>query len=1213
MSCFKFAIDRGGTFTDIYCEYVDHVGESKAVVYKLLSSDPKNYADAPTEGIRRALEELTGSPHTYPIDTSRIQWIRMGTTVATNALLERKGKKFALVTTKGFKDLMLIGNQSRPDIFKLHIKRSEKLFDSVLEANERVQICQSPSKTSIQGITGEYFEIIQPLNIPEITENLQNLLSSGIDTIAISLLHAYSFRNHELQIAAIARSLGFAHISLASELIPLCKFHPRTSTACIDAYLTPVLQEYINSFRSGFDENFEKIPVLFMQSDGGLCSIKHFVGSKAILSGPAGGVVGYSLTGESPLIGFDMGGTSTDVSRYDKVLTHVFETEISGIPLQGAHLDISTVAAGGGSRLFYRSGIYVVGPESSGAHPGPLCYRKNGFLSLTDANLVLKRLIPQFFPKIFGENENESLDYDAAFEGMKKITDEINQNENKELTVAEVAMGFVKVANESMCRPIRAITSAKGHDPRLHTLSCFGGAGGQHACAIARNLGMKKIIVHKYSGILSAYGLGLADIIEELFSSAGFVINDFEEVIKAVVPVIQDFTGKIQDKLQGHSNIEYKSYLHLRFIGSDTCIPIEFKGNLQDCIEEFQRTYLKEYGFLLKNRGLVVDSIRVTGTAHTNTFESPSTFTSNDVTPVSSENVYFESTNGIISQSTPVYSLPTLPANTIIPGPAIILSRTSCIVIEPQCTAEITPSQNILITLSSIEKSQTSSTECDNVLLSLFAHRFMSIAEQMGRTLQRTAISTNIKERLDYSCAIFGSDGSLVANAPHLPVHLGSMQEAVKKQIELVSDWKNQEVVMSNHPCAGGSHLPDITVITPVFHNGEKVFFVASRGHHADIGGISPGSMPPFSKKLSEEGVAILSCKIVENLVFQEERIRDIFKISRCIEDNVSDLSAQTSANNKGISLLQELIEEYNIEVVQGYMRFIQHAASQSVQDLLSKIPNKVLKAHDYMDDGTKINLKVSIDKGRAEFDFSGTGCQVLSNLNTPEAVVKSAVLYCLRCLIDTDIPLNQGCLDPITLIIPSRSILSPSPDAAVVGGNVLTSQRITDVIFKAFQACAASQGCMNNLTFGNEKFGFYETIGGGSGAGFGYNGENAVHTHMTNTRITDVEIMERRYPVMVTEFSIRDHSGGKGKWYGGNGICREIMFLDYMQVGIISERRSRKPFGLCGGKSAKLGMNFIVRNDGVVVSIGGKNQCDVGPGDKIRILTPGGGGYGEA
>ena len=712
----------------------------------------------------------------------------MGTTVATNALLERKGKKFALVITKGFKDLMLIGNQSRPNIFKLNIKRFEKLFAEVLEVDERVKIVKKPSENSIVGITNEYFEIVKPLNIESIKSSLLELRGKGIDTLAISLVHSYSFRDHETQIESLAKTLGFTCISLGSSIMPLFKFLPRTSTACIDAYLTPVLKDYISSFKQGFDANIEKIPVLFMQSDGGLCSINNFIGSKAILSGPAGGVLGYSKTGTPPLIGFDMGGTSTDVSRFDGMLGHIFETEISGIPLQGAHLDINTVAAGGGSRLFYRSGLYIVGPESSSAHPGPLCYRKNGFLSLTDANLVLGRLVPDHFPKIFGTTEDMPLDYDAAYAGMLKMTKKINKFENKNLSVAEVAIGFIKVANETMSRPIREITSAKGFDPSNHTLACFGGAGGPHACAIARSLGIKKILIHKYSGVLSAFGLSRADIIEELQQPASILLNE-NDVNFRIFPIIDQLTSDIKSKfcLQGFENIQIMKFLHLRFVGSDTCIPVEYYENAHDCIQEFYKVYLREYGFILSNRNVIIDVIRVRGTAKTvdqaRIVENQTINTS----PISTTRVYFETETGLENFETPIYSLNTLPINFTIQGPALLISDISCIVLETKTTAIITEAHDVEINLN-LFKQKLSSTECDNVLLSLFSHRFMSIAEQMGRVLQRTSISTNIKERLDYSCAIFSNDGSLVANAPHLPVHLGSMQEAVKKQIKLIKN-----------------------------------------------------------------------------------------------------------------------------------------------------------------------------------------------------------------------------------------------------------------------------------------------------------------------------------------------------------------------------------------------------------------------------------------
>ena len=1215
ISDFRFSIDRGGTFTDIYCEYLED-NQPHSLVEKLLSKDPSSYLDAPTEGIRRILEKVLKVPQSYPVSTSQITSIRMGTTVATNALLERKGKPFVLVTTKGFKDLLLIHNQSRPNIFDLNIKRSNKLFTDVIEIDERVQILKHAQPGAVQGRTGEYFEVLTPLNESEVYSSLSSIRSKGIDTLAVCLLHSYSYTLHEERIRAIASSLNFSYIALSSEIMPMFKYLPRMSTTSTDAYLTPILQEYIHQFRQGFDSNFDQVSVLFMQSDGGLCEMSSFIGSKAILSGPAGGVVGYSASGAQPLIGFDMGGTSTDVSRFDQSFSHVFETEISGVSLQGSHLDIQTVAAGGGSRLFYRSGLFTVGPESSGAFPGPVCYRNGGFLSITDANLVLGRLRKELFPKIFGEEKDLELDLQAAESEFARVAEQVYKDTGVRKTIHELALGFVQVANETMCRPIRAITSAKGYDPGAHTLSCFGGAGGQHACSIARILGMRKIVVHRFSGILSAYGLGLADLTHELITPSRIILKDDQEAV--IDCARREMVERIREsfKPKGIKSIEFRTFVHLRFEGSDTCLPVEFNGRVGQAIDRFKQDYFREFGFLLTGRDLICDSIRVTAIAKASCItQTPATPTS-EPKPSTSVDVYFDINGQIQALPTQVFKFNELPALYKIPGPALVVNEISCVVIEPSSHCFIDHEGNLEIVLESIPRLNFNPEVLDSVLLSLFAHRFMSIAEQMGRTLQRTSISTNIKERLDYSCAIFSADGSLVANAPHLPVHLGSMQEAVKSQIELNPAWREGEVLCSNHPQAGGSHLPDITVITPVFSGGAIVFFVASRGHHADIGGSTPGSMPPFSKSLAEEGVAIMSLKLVLNGEFQESTVRELFKVSRCIEDNVSDLKAQTSANNKGIELILRLIEEYSLDVVLGYMRFIQTAARNSVEDLLVRTftdkGDQVLRAKDFLDDGTKIQLQITLSGKKATFDFTGTGCQVLSNLNSPPSVVKSAILYCLRCMVATDIPLNQGCMEPITLIVPKHSILSPSASSAVVGGNVLTSQRITDVIFKAFGACAASQGCMNNLTFGNASFGFYETIAGGSGAGPGFAGESGVHTHMTNTRITDVEIMERRYPVLVKRFEIRPNSGGKGRFRGGNGVVREIEFLENMQTGILSERRSFRPYGLLGGGEGKRGKNFLVK-EGQIVNIGGKNLCDVGPGDRIIICTPGGGGYGAA
>lgn len=1222
MSAFRFAIDRGGTFTDVYAEYSDSLGQAHSIVVKLLSQDPANYQDAPTEAIRRILQQVTGDqyPKHLPVKSDKIDWIRMGTTIATNALLERKGARMALCITSGFKDVLIIGDQSRPHIFSLNIERAKPLFEEVIQVNERVRIARE-GEDYLEGINGDKFHVLECLDRLTLSQQLKDIRNKGIESLAVCLVHSYAFREHELLIEEIAREVGFSNISLSGNVMPMVKLLPRASTACIDAYLTPHIKHYISEFCSGFDENISKVNILFMQSQGGLAEINSFLGSRAILSGPAGGVIGYSSISAPPLIGFDMGGTSTDVSRFAGSLETLYECEIAGVKLLAPHLDINTVAAGGGSRLFFRSGLYVVGPESAGAHPGPVCYRKNGYLAITDANLVLGRLLPEYFPKIFGPNEDLPLDYEGTFKKFEKLTEEINQFNTGNKTVFDVAMGFVRVANESMCRPIRNLTQARGYDIRTHTLVCFGGAGGQHACAIARSLGINKIVIHKHAGILSAWGLGKADVfVEEQEPYSKIITQNIQllpERYAEITLTQQKLEASVRSKLlsQGFSdsNILIEKYLHMKFNGSDTVLMIQDQPNL-DIISQFMAQYEQEHGFKIE-REVRIDDIRIRGIGKIPPLYQQSISTKPPGVPVKITSTYFETQQGNKWQECPVYIWQDLASGQMISGPAIVINQTSTTVIEPDCIAELDCHANLEITVGNVAFRY--SNEKDLLLLSLFSHRFMSIAEQMGKTLQRTSVSTNIKERLDFSCAIFGPDGSLVANAPHLPVHLGSMQEAVKSQINMLgTDWHEGEVVMSNHPSAGGSHLPDITVITPVFHDDRPVFYVASRGHHADIGGISPGSMPPFSKFLSEEGLAVMSFKIVQNGHFNEDVIQ-LFKESRCISDNISDLKAQIAANNKGIGLLTDLISEYSLSVVMAYMTFIQEAASDSVKDLLLSVSSKLgdnLSSIDYMDDGTPIALKVTIHQGKdisAFFDFSGTGYQVLSNLNCPRAVCLSAVLYCLRCMVKDEIPLNQGCLQPISVYIPDNSILNPSEDAAVVGGNVLTSQRIVDVIFKAFRACAASQGCMNNLTFGNTRFGFYETIAGGSGAGPGFNGESGVHTHMTNTRITDIEVMERRYPVLIHQFSLRPHSGGTGKYRGGDGIIREIEFLEDLEVGILSERRSLHPYGLDGGSDGAKGLNLLLRKDGKIINIGGKNAVKVSAGDRLRICTPGGGGFG--
>ncbi|KAF8949330.1 hypothetical protein BGZ47_006867 [Haplosporangium gracile] len=1284
----RVCIDRGGTFTDCVASIPVPVSDTypsgrKELVVKLLSVDPSNYPDAPREGIRRILEIATGKSH----------------------------PREQLVATEK------LGNQSRPKIFDLSITKPDVLYQSVVEVEERYAATQTvtlvgytsspmgvvenidPKDPSfVKGISGEYVHVLQKPDMVKIKEQLQDLYNQGFRSIAVCLLHSYTFVDHEQAVGALAQEIGFTHISLSSVIMPMIKMVPRGTSATADAYLTPCIKTYVDGFVSGFDENLIKnVSLQFMQSDGGLVPVSHFSGLRAILSGPAGGVVGYGMTAFDPkdgvpVIGFDMGGTSTDVSRFSGKYEHVFETTTAGVTVQAPQLDINTVAAGGGSMLFFRNGTFVVGPESASAHPGPACYRKGGPLTVTDANLVLGRLNPEYFPKIFGLKENEGLDVAIARSKFEELTKEINAYMAKDkeaealqwnnMSVDEVAYGFIKVANESMCRPIRALTEAKGHDASKHILSVFGGAGGQHACAIARALGISSIFIHKYGSVLSAYGLSLADVVYEAQEPSSDTLSEktlpgLKERINVLVSQCHEELGK-----QGFEkdHIECEIYLNLRYNGTD-CALMTLKPEAADNWNfsgAFVENYKYEFGFHLPDRDIIVDDVRVRGigksaqSSSLSVYEEMKTLKPAPVDPSNAEgltSIYFETGR---NDKTPTYLLEKLPVGTTVAGPAIIMDANSAILIQPFCTGLVT-SSTVVITIGDGHKLQVT-TEMDPIMLAVFGNRFMSIAEQMGRTLQKTAISTNIKERLDFSCALFGPDGGLVANAPHIPVHLGSLSHAVKYQMEYYKgDITEGDVIMTNHPAAGGSHLPDITIITPVFNNGEIVFFVASRGHHADIGGILPGSMPPNSKELYQEGAAIRSFKLVSKGHFDLEGLTKLLvdepakypgcSGTRCLRDNVSDLKAQVAANHKGIGLVKGLIGEYGLDVVQAYMMHIRKNAEMAVRDLLKgalrRSQGKDLVASDCMDDGSKISLRIEInpEDGSAIFDFEGTSEEVYGNCNAPVSVTHSAIIYCLRCMVAMDIPLNQGCLSPVTINIPDKSMLAPSETAAVVGGNVLVSQRLVDVILKAFQVCGASQGCMNNLTFGVggktldaetggakvvEGWGYYETIAGGAGAGPTWNGQSGVHTHMTNTRITDPEILERRYPVILREFALRAGSGGEGLHPGGEGLVRDIEFLEPMEVSILSERRVFQPYGMAGGGPGASGKNLWVqkrtirKKDGLLVAeesstatkvdnnkdetetvfrtvnLSGKNTANVKAGDRLLICTPGGGAWGS-
>lgn len=1254
----KIAIDRGGTF----CDVIAKIPGQPDYVFKVLSVDPQNYKDAPSEGIRRVLEKAHNVtiPRGTKLHIDSIDLIRMGTTVATNALLERKGAVVALVTTKGFKDVLKIGNQTRPHIFDLTARKLGHLYLEVLEIDERVTIesftegggdklrvvADQPGLSV--GVTGDVVRVLKAPDYAVVEAHLHQLYDKGVKTLALCLLHSYAYPLHEQKVAEIAKKLGF-EVSVSHELQPMIGMVNRSSSTVADAYLSPVIREYIESFGAGFEGGLDSFgnKLLFMQSNGGLCPWYKFTGLKAILSGPAGGMVGYGEScydteTKTAAIGFDAGGTSTDVSRYSGSLEHIYETVVSEVSLQTPQLDISTVAAGGGSMLFWRNGMFVVGPESAGSDPGPACYRKGGPLTVTDANLFLGKLLPDYFPKIFGASQKEALDQDITRTKFLELTEEINK-EGSKYTAEEVASGFLKVAVEAMARPIRNLTEAKGYNVSEHNLASFGGSGGQFSVALAKNLGISQVAIHKYSSLLSAYGIYLADIVVEEQSPASFAYN--EDNFNKIDAKIEDLTKKAyhEYKEQGHKDFEttVQVFLNMRYVGSDTHLLIE-RTQEYNADTVFTKRHQSEFGFTL-DRKVVVDDIQVLLVARSkdkrinNPYEEYRQLTNVKVESKSAiqKKIYFEEG----WKEANVYELPDLLPGTIVEAPAVIIDSTQTILIEPGSKAAILK-EHILILVEQEERPQLSTIQIDPIQLSVFGHRFMSIAEQMGRTLQQTAISTNIKERLDFSCALFDSNGDLVANAPHVPIHLGAMSFAVKAQKELWEGKLEQgDVLVTNHPCAGGSHLPDITVITPVIDDNNKIlFWTASRGHHADIGSISAGSMPPNSKTIYDEGAAIITHKLCSKGKFDEEGVTRLLldepakhpggSGTRALSDNLSDLKAQVSANYKGITLLNRLVEEFSYPVIDLYMGGIQDTAELAVRNLLKTAHKRFnghdLSAKDYLDDGTPIAVQITIDgaTGNAVFDFRESGDEIYGNLNAPKAILYSAVLYVLRSLISMDIPLNNGCLKPIEFLTRPSSVVDPSFEAAVVGGNVETTQRIVDVMLKAFEAAAASQGTCNNFTFGindkenNVSFGYYETICGGSGAGATWDGQDAVQCHTTNTRITDTELFEKRYPVIIHEYSIRTGSGGAGLHKGGDGVIRDIEFTyDNLEVSCLMERRLLAPFGLLGGKSAVRGKNVWMRkkDDGYNrIYLGGKTTVRVGKGDRVIIMTPGGGGFGD-
>ena len=1239
------------------------------LVFKLLSEDPQNYRDAPTEAIRRALEIIEGRriPIGEKLDGSQIASCRIGTTIATNALLEGKGREFAFVTTKGFKDVCVIDDQTRPELFALNVRKPPALHAMSVEIDERITIedydlnpfpldktADNTDPALVRTPSGEVIRVLKALDPVEVREVLSKLQAAGYTSLVISFMHSYLYPHHENQVAEIAQGMGFETVIKASEVSPVIKFLQRSSSASSEAYLYPIVRDYVKAFQTGFSVLPQRVE--FMGSDGGLRQAEKFRGNEALLSGPAGGVVGIARTcfdsEGNPVLGFDMGGTSTDVCRYDGKYDYLTETTVGGRKITTPMLNIATVAAGGGSMLFARHGLFVVGPESAGAHPGPACYRKGGPLTVTDANLFLGRLVQSSFPAIFGPNANGILDIEVTKRKFDDITREINEQTGQMLTPEEVAFGFLDVANETMTRPMRNATEVRGFAPSSHTLVSFGGAGGQHACSIANKLGITRILIHKHSSLLSAVGISQADLqVESTIPFVGF----FElEVLDDIRVQIDKLKSQVEIALlsQGAdpSTILFEESLSLRYAGTDTNIVVP-KPEDENYGASFIATHLREFAFVLE-RKIQIDSIKVRGVGQSGVpTEKISPYA--QLEQVKSRGVYLQTdqTQRVFLDSNwcsvPIFKLGSIQRASQVQGPALLIDETQTIFVEPSFDVYLLPNHLIL------EKSGTGSSNTEisrsfetvnPIQLSILSHRFMAIAEQMGNTLQRTSISTSIKERLDFSCAIFSREGKLVANAPHIPIHLGSMQYAIQYQHRL---WEGKlkpgDVLLSNHPECGGTHLPDLTIITPVFVDSEPTvaFYVAARGHHTDIGGQGITSMMPDSKELWQEGFNVRSMKIVDNGVFLETDVRNAFLAAgnlpgcsptRRLDDNISDLKAQISANQRGILLLQKMCAEFSFPFVHRYMDAIQKNSETAVREYLKKVSQSrtmPLVASDYFDDGTAIKVSISIDEaGGAVFDFTGTGPQMWGNYNCPISISHSAVIYSIRCLVDADIPLNDGCLSPIDIRIPRGSILRPSASVAICG-STLASQRVIDTILRAFECCAAFSGCANSFGWGmggrdpatgniEPGWNYGETVGGGCGAGPSWHGEHAIQAHSTNTKITDAEVVEKRTPVIIRKHAINPNTGGAGEYQGGNGAVREIEARIPLKFSILSDRRVFAPYGMNGGQSGCVGKNYAFKwNEESMalekLALGGKAGLALKAGEIMQINSPGGGGWGPS
>lgn len=1196
-------IDRGGTFTDL----VARKPNGELVTHKLLSENPEQYEDAALQGIR----DLLGIEAGTPIPAGTVEAVKMGTTVATNALLERKGDRTALVITKGFGDALRIGYQNRPRLFDMHIKLPELVYETVIEANERIAVDGS---------------VLTPLDEATLKTGLEKVYASGIRSVAIAFMHGYKYTDHEIKAGAIAKQVGFTQISISHQVSPLIKLVSRGDTTVVDAYLSPILRRYVDRVAADLEAGGGDGPrLMFMQSNGGLTDAKLFQGKDSILSGPAGGVVGMvrtaQIAGFEKIIGFDMGGTSTDVAHFDGEFERSLESVVAGVRMRAPMMHIHTVAAGGGSILVFDGSRFRVGPESAGANPGPACYRRGGPLAVTDCNVMLGKIQPKFFPSVFGPGADQPLDDSVVKTGFKDLAKRIAEATGEaERTPEDIAEGYLSIAVENMANAIKQISVQRGYDITHYVLNCFGGAGGQHACLVADALGMKMVFIHPFAGVLSAYGMGLADVRALRERSVQEPVDD--AALARLQPLSDEMAADARAEVtsQGIADkrITTHNRAHLRYDGTDSAIVVNV-SNAADMAREFEDLHRQRFGFVPEGRKLVIEALAVEVVGATESMIDPVLDSMPDASPMRPRD-QVRMYSGGQEHDTPIYAREAFLPGDTIEGPAIIAEETGTTIVEPGWQAYMnTHGHLILKRVKARPQTYAVGTEADPVMLEIFNNLFMSIAEQMGATLANTAYSVNIKERLDFSCAIFDIVGNLVANAPHMPIHLGSMGESIKTVIRENADTiKPGNVYALNAPYNGGTHLPDVTVITPVFDDAGKdiLFYVGSRGHQADIGGRTPGSAPPDSTHIDEEGVLIDNFLLVEQGRLREKETYDLLKSGKypCRNpmQNMADLTAQIAANETGVRELRKMIDNFGLEVVHAYMGHVQDNAEESVRRVLDVLADCEFTYP--MDNGDQIKVKITVDRKAREatIDFTGTSPQGNHNYNAPLAVCKAAVLYVFRTMVDDEIPLNEGCLKPLKIIVPDKSIISPEYPAAVIAGNTEVSQCITDALYGALGVLASAQGTMNNFVYGNDVHQNYETICGGTGAGNGFDGTDAVHSHMTNTRMTDSEVLENRFPVRVEEFSIRRNSGGDGKNHGGNGIIRRVRFLEQMTVTVLSSHRHTDPFGIKGGKPGKRGENSVERVDGSTDTLRGNAETEMQPDDVFVLKSPGGGGYGK-